>query len=116
MANNTDITRLDMAQIWKRMFHKNYDALRVVQVNDSEIQISLKAEDGDSVISKASSKVLEAGKEHDCSDLKRVQAFCTATVTLYGPGTMTIEKSLNPGDLLEICALKIKCDVDLVGQ
>lgn len=117
MSKNVNQSRLDMGQLWKRMFHIDYDALRVVQVNDIQTEISLSHSAGDSIVSKVHSKSISTTAiPVDCSDLKRIMAFVVCQVVLHDAGSGSYTLNLNPGDVKEICAMTLTCTAPIVGQ
>lgn len=116
MSKNPIATRQDMGQIWKKMFQADCDALRVVHAADVETQISLSAEDGDSVLATTKCVLIQANKEIDCSMLSKLQAYSACEVTLKADETTIVTLQLTAGQCLDICAMKLICTTALVGR
>ena len=116
MAKNTNTSMLDMGQLWKRMFHSDHDALRVINATDIESEFSLSHEDGDSILSKKESSLISAGTEVDAKHLSQVMAYGNGTLTLKASNEISITLTVTIGQVLPICALSLLSDVNLVGQ
>lgn len=112
---NKDLTRLDMSQLWKRMFQTEHDALRVINAADVETSFSLSHKDGDSIVAKCESIVIPANEKVNCSHVKRVMAYGSGNITLFA-NDVQITMPILVAQVLEICATNLLCDVPLVGQ
>lgn len=119
MDKNTQISKLDHAQLQKRMYDSETDAqrVRIVHAPTVETQISLSHQDGDSVVSKVKSQLISAGSDwQDCSHIKRIMAFKDCAVVLQASEEITLTLSLKAGDIKEICAMYLNTTEILVGQ
>jgi hypothetical protein len=120
MAQNTNISQLDAAQVFKRTVDGEHDAIRVVQALNTEMQIELSAEDGDSIQSVARTRLIKAEDgEVDCSDLRRICFYgnTDAHVELSPDGKSWFKMHVLELQVKEICAMKLKISQGmLVGQ
>ncbi len=116
MAKNENISRLDMSQIWKMVVQKEHDALRVVHATDVETEISLSHEDGDSIVVKTKSVLIKPETKIDCQHLSKVQAYGDGLLELIADEEVVVTIPVKLGQIVEICAMKLQCDVVLVGQ
>lgn len=119
MACNTNLTTLDTAQAVKKVIDAEHDAIRIIQALNTEFEIELSSEDGDSVESVARTRMIdEAAGEVSCSDLRRVMKYGTlGTVEVSPDGTTFHVLSISDMQVKEICAVKIRVtDCVVVGQ
>jgi hypothetical protein len=75
MTCNVNITQLDATQAFKRAFDCEHDSIRVIPATNSETEIEISAEDGDSVEAVARSRT---GVEMACGDLRAVCLYASA--------------------------------------
>lgn len=115
--NPNKMSRKDNAQIQKAVYCEQHDALRVIHANDIETSFSLNHKE-DSVVAKTACRILKPGKEHDCSDLQKVQAYSDGVLALSNgvDGHLALSIPIKCGEIIEICGMTINCDVWLVGR
>lgn len=109
MPKNKQRHQLDAVQCQKLSFDPGNDAIRVVNVLDSQTNLEISAEQGDSIQSVARAKVIkpEDGPV-DCSSMRKVCCFGQATVAISADGEVWSYVAIQPGIAIDICAMQIK--------
>lgn len=110
MPKNNNPSLLDHTQCQKLSFQEEHDAIRVINVLDSQHSIEIKAEEGDSIESVARAKTIKSEDGAvDCSRMRKICGFDAAVVILSPDGVLwTLPLSLSDGQAADLCAIKIK--------
>jgi hypothetical protein len=110
MPKNTNLSHLDHTQCQKLSFETNHDAVRVINVLDSQHSIEIKAEEGDSIESVARAKTLTSSDNAtDCSRMRKVCGFNNASIKLSPDGVYwTLPLTLIEGQSGDLCANQIQ--------
>lgn len=119
MAHNQKITALDVAQVVKRTYDCDHDAIRVLPAANSETFIEISADDGDSVLSlPLTQKVAQADGEVDATKMRRICKYgAGGSVEVSPDGTTFVALAMSDLEVKQICALKIRVSgCIVVGQ
>jgi hypothetical protein len=109
MPKNKNQHQLDAIQCQKLSFDANNDAIRIVNVLDSQHNIEISADQGDSIAAMAKARCLKPEDgEIDCSQMRKICGFNEASVSISPDGITWIPWSINNQAVLDLCVIKIK--------
>lgn len=113
-----NVTNITGDRVLRTIYDENDDAIRAKLVNSMEFSIELDHEDGDSVFAIKRSKMVAANEVVSCVGFSKLGVFSSGKIYLspHDEGDFFIEKQVEAGQVIDICARRLKSESDCVIQ
>lgn len=115
MAKNPKVTLADNAQIQKRVYSAEHDALRVIPATNVETSFNLSHTE-DTIVTKKQCQVIEANTLTDCQYACKLMAYSDCSVTFYLDDETSFTKGFVTSDCFDFVAIKIKASAKVAIQ
>ncbi|MEO0271681.1 MAG: hypothetical protein ABIM30_01155 [candidate division WOR-3 bacterium] len=113
-----NITNITGDRVLRTVYDEDGDAIRTKLVNAMEFSVELDHEDGDSVFAIKRSKMVAANDIVSCAGFSKLGVFVSGKIYLspHDEGDFFVEKQVEAGQVIEICARRLKSEYDCVIQ